>query len=176
VSVKLRALHEGDVLDFIDALAASRQGFYPVDRCVMRAWKSRTRCAAAARRGRLHPRVDHDEGEARCVATILLALALAALPPSRRPRSCARSSTARRNARGSIACGAASPEDPGRRARAAHSGGHRIREAQRWPRHRVARRHAEGHDRRSVDASTDPSKVRDAQAPQAPAIEFKRSR
>jgi hypothetical protein len=36
VSVRLRALHEGDVLAFIEALAASRQGFYPVDRCAMR--------------------------------------------------------------------------------------------------------------------------------------------
>jgi hypothetical protein len=29
-------LHEGDLLDFIDALSQSRQGFYPVDRCVIR--------------------------------------------------------------------------------------------------------------------------------------------
>jgi hypothetical protein len=36
VTLKMRALHEGDVLDFIDALSQSRQGFYPVDRCTMR--------------------------------------------------------------------------------------------------------------------------------------------
>jgi hypothetical protein len=36
VTLKLRTLHEGDALAFIDALGASRQGFYPVDRCVMR--------------------------------------------------------------------------------------------------------------------------------------------
>jgi len=36
VRLKLRALHEGDALAFIDSLRESRQGFYPVDRCVMR--------------------------------------------------------------------------------------------------------------------------------------------
>jgi hypothetical protein len=36
VTVKLRAMHEGDALAFIDALGESRQGFYPVDRCIMR--------------------------------------------------------------------------------------------------------------------------------------------
>jgi len=36
VSLRVRALHEGDVLAFIDSLGASRQGFYPVDRCVLR--------------------------------------------------------------------------------------------------------------------------------------------
>ena len=35
VILKLRALHEGDVLDFIDELTHSRQGFYPVERCRM---------------------------------------------------------------------------------------------------------------------------------------------
>ena len=53
VSVKLRALHEGDVLDFIDALAASRQGFYPVDRCVMRRLE-------VANPDALQPRVEAD--------------------------------------------------------------------------------------------------------------------
>ena len=36
VKLKLRALHEGDVLGFVDDLAKTPQGFYPVDRCVMR--------------------------------------------------------------------------------------------------------------------------------------------
>ena len=36
VRIKLRALHEGDVIDFVDALAHSDQGFYIVDRCRMR--------------------------------------------------------------------------------------------------------------------------------------------
>lgn len=36
VRLKVRALHEGDVLDFVEALTQSRQGFYPVDRCLMR--------------------------------------------------------------------------------------------------------------------------------------------
>ena len=36
VQLRMRALHEGDVLDFIAELAASRKGFYPVDRCAMR--------------------------------------------------------------------------------------------------------------------------------------------
>ena len=53
VSVKLRALHEGDVLAFIDELAASRQGFYPVDRCVMRRME-------VANPDALQPRVEAD--------------------------------------------------------------------------------------------------------------------
>ena len=36
VRIKLRALHEGDVLDFVDGLTHSGQGFYVVDRCKMR--------------------------------------------------------------------------------------------------------------------------------------------
>lgn len=36
VKLRLRALHEGDVLDFVETLAQSRQGFYPVDRCALR--------------------------------------------------------------------------------------------------------------------------------------------
>jgi hypothetical protein len=36
VKLKARALHEGDILSFIDALTRNPQGFYPVDRCSMR--------------------------------------------------------------------------------------------------------------------------------------------
>ena len=36
VKVKARALHEGDIVGFIGELGTSRQGFYPVDRCVLR--------------------------------------------------------------------------------------------------------------------------------------------
>lgn len=36
VRLRMRALHEGDVLGFVEALGASRQGFFPVDRCAMR--------------------------------------------------------------------------------------------------------------------------------------------
>ncbi len=36
VKLKVRALHEGDVMDFINDLGQSRQGFYPVDRCTLR--------------------------------------------------------------------------------------------------------------------------------------------
>jgi hypothetical protein len=36
VKIHLRALHEGDVLGFISALAQTPQGFYPVDSCTMR--------------------------------------------------------------------------------------------------------------------------------------------
>jgi hypothetical protein len=36
VKLKTRALHEGDVLGFITALSQTPQGFYPVDRCVLR--------------------------------------------------------------------------------------------------------------------------------------------
>jgi hypothetical protein len=36
VKLKARALHEGDVLGFVDDLAKTPQGFYPVDRCVLR--------------------------------------------------------------------------------------------------------------------------------------------
>ena len=36
VKLHMRALHEGDVLDFVTGLTQSRQGFYPVDRCTMR--------------------------------------------------------------------------------------------------------------------------------------------
>jgi hypothetical protein len=42
VKLKMRALHEGDVLGFVDALAQSRQGFYPVDRCMMRRLEANT--------------------------------------------------------------------------------------------------------------------------------------
>ena len=36
VKLRARALHEGDVLAFIDELTSTPQGFYPMDRCVMR--------------------------------------------------------------------------------------------------------------------------------------------
>lgn len=36
VKLRMRALHEGDVLGFVEGLAASRQGFFPVDRCTLR--------------------------------------------------------------------------------------------------------------------------------------------
>ncbi|HET6264541.1 MAG TPA: hypothetical protein VFD95_06780 [Usitatibacter sp.] len=36
VRVRMRALHEGDVVGFVEDLGQSRQGFYPLDRCLMR--------------------------------------------------------------------------------------------------------------------------------------------
>jgi len=36
VTIKARALHEGDLLGFIADLTQSRQGFYPVERCTLR--------------------------------------------------------------------------------------------------------------------------------------------
>ena len=36
VKLKLRALHEGDALAFVGALAQTPQGFYPVDACTFR--------------------------------------------------------------------------------------------------------------------------------------------
>jgi len=36
VKVKARALHEGDMLGFIDALETTSRGFYPIDHCTMR--------------------------------------------------------------------------------------------------------------------------------------------
>lgn len=36
VKLKARALHEGDILAFIDALTRTPQGFYPIDRCSMK--------------------------------------------------------------------------------------------------------------------------------------------
>jgi len=36
VKLRARALHEGDLVGFIDALEKSPRGFYPVDRCTMR--------------------------------------------------------------------------------------------------------------------------------------------
>lgn len=36
VKLKLRALHEGDALGFVSALAQTPQGFYPVDGCTLR--------------------------------------------------------------------------------------------------------------------------------------------
>jgi hypothetical protein len=34
--MKARALHEGDALAFIDELARSSRGLYPVDRCTLK--------------------------------------------------------------------------------------------------------------------------------------------
>jgi hypothetical protein len=36
VKLRARALHEGDMLGFIDALENNPRGFYPIDRCTMR--------------------------------------------------------------------------------------------------------------------------------------------
>jgi hypothetical protein len=36
VKLRARALHEGDVLAFISALSQTPQGFYPMDRCILR--------------------------------------------------------------------------------------------------------------------------------------------
>ena len=36
VRLRARALHEGDVIAFVDELTRSRQGFYPVDRCIFK--------------------------------------------------------------------------------------------------------------------------------------------
>ena len=36
VKLRARALHEGDILGFIDALSRTPQGFFPVDRCSLR--------------------------------------------------------------------------------------------------------------------------------------------
>ena len=36
VKLKARALHEGDLIGFINALGTSPQGFYPIDRCTLR--------------------------------------------------------------------------------------------------------------------------------------------
>jgi len=36
VKLRMRALHEGDVIGVVEGLSASRQGFFPLDRCNMR--------------------------------------------------------------------------------------------------------------------------------------------
>jgi len=36
VKLRARALHEGDILDFVSALSHTPQGFYPVERCLLR--------------------------------------------------------------------------------------------------------------------------------------------
>jgi hypothetical protein len=36
VKFKARALHEGDLLGFMEAIASTAQGFYPVDKCLLR--------------------------------------------------------------------------------------------------------------------------------------------
>ena len=53
VKLRLRALHEGDVLAFIESLTESRQGFYPVDRCALKRLESLDADA-------LQPRVEAD--------------------------------------------------------------------------------------------------------------------
>ena len=53
VKLKVRALHEGDVLAFIDGLSRTPQGFYPVDRCTMRR-------VEATNPDSLQPRVEAD--------------------------------------------------------------------------------------------------------------------
>ena len=53
VRLRARALHEGDMLDFIEALSQSRQGFYPVERCHMKRVEPRGNEA-------LEPRVEAD--------------------------------------------------------------------------------------------------------------------
>jgi hypothetical protein len=49
VKLKARALHEGDLLDFIQALSQSQQGFYPIDRCLIRRVDARAAEALQAR-------------------------------------------------------------------------------------------------------------------------------
>jgi hypothetical protein len=53
VKLKARALHEGDIVAFIDALTRNPQGFYPIDHCAMR----RIEVAAV---DSLQPRVEAD--------------------------------------------------------------------------------------------------------------------
>ena len=53
VKLKARALHEGDILGFIDALSRTPQGFFPVDRCHMRR-------VEVPNRDSLQPRVEAD--------------------------------------------------------------------------------------------------------------------
>jgi len=53
VKLRARALHEGDVIGFMDDLSHTRQGFYPVDKCNMR----RVEVPAA---NALQPRVEAD--------------------------------------------------------------------------------------------------------------------
>ena len=36
MKLRARALHEGDLLAFIDDLTQTPQGFYPVDKCIIR--------------------------------------------------------------------------------------------------------------------------------------------
>ena len=43
VRIKARALHEGDLLGFIEDISRSRQGFYTVDRCKMKRLESPNR-------------------------------------------------------------------------------------------------------------------------------------
>ena len=49
VKLRMRALHEGDVLGFVQDLAESRQGFFPLDRCAMSRIEAPSAEAIAAR-------------------------------------------------------------------------------------------------------------------------------
>jgi hypothetical protein len=53
VKLRAKALHEGDILGFIDELSKQRQGFHPVDECTMRR-------IAGADAGRLQAHVEAD--------------------------------------------------------------------------------------------------------------------
>ena len=115
VKLRARALHEGDVLGFVDgARRAAARASIPLDRCVHAARRgARARRAAAARRGRVRARVDHAEGK-ECrppgLSALLAALALRSPRPAAAARpSSARSSTRPRSARASTGCAAASP-------------------------------------------------------------------
>ena len=52
VKLRARALHEGDLLAFVESLTQTRQGFYPVDRCILRRLE--------AQPDALQPRVEAD--------------------------------------------------------------------------------------------------------------------
>ena len=178
VKLQLRALHEGDVLGFVEELAREPPGLLPARplRAAPHRGASR-RCAAPARRGRVHARMDHAEGKecGPCRASRLLvarARCAPARPRSPAPPSWARSSTRPRSARGSTGCAAASrsaPRAASPRPSAARRGGHRLREAQRRARHRVHRRRARSPVGPARRAAARPGKVR-ASAAVLPAV------
>jgi hypothetical protein len=49
VKLRMRALHEGDVVGFMEELAASRQGFFLLDRCVLKRVEAASPTAMAPR-------------------------------------------------------------------------------------------------------------------------------
>ena len=49
VKLRMRALHEGDVMGFMEGLAASRQGFFLLDRCVLKRVEAASPTAIAPR-------------------------------------------------------------------------------------------------------------------------------